>query len=103
MIKGMITKLKVYKNYDLSYKGFIEFRIWDEKFYCSEVNDFIKNIVSNYKNMYECYLEILRWVDFIIYSRYHTLDNIYIYEIEIKNNFINPNKVKTYLEGIIIE
>ncbi len=103
MIKGMITKLKINKKYDLKYEGFIEFRIQDDKFYCNKLNDFIKEIVSNNKVEYNYCLELLRWVDFIIYSKYHTLDDEYIYEFEIKNKLLNPNKTKSYLEAIIIE
>lgn len=98
MKKWMITNLNIYKNYGLNYEWYIEFRIWDEKFYCDEVNKFIKDIIINKRAKYECIINDIRWVDFYVYNWYNKWDWGYVYEIEINNSLINPNKITSFLE-----
>lgn len=98
MKKWMITNLNIHRNYGLNYKGFIEFKIWDEKYHCSEVNKIIKDIILNNRIKYEFYIDNLKWVDFRIHTRYKMWNWYCVYEVEILNNYLNPNKIMSYLE-----
>ncbi len=102
MIKWIINKLNIYKQNDFKYKGFIEFKVWNEKYYCDEINSIINNDTLNNKIKYESFINNLRWIDFWIHSRYKVSDYDYIFEIEILNSFLNPNKSMTYIEGKIL-
>jgi len=64
MKKWMIIDLNIYRLYGFNYEGYIKFRIWDDRYYCSEVSEFIRNLILNNRIKFECIIESLKWVDF---------------------------------------
>jgi len=97
MKKWMIIDLNVYRIYGLNFEGYIKFRIWDDRYYCSEINVFIKDLINNNKIRNKCIIEKLRWVDFKILARYDEWDWWYVFEIELIDSFINSNRIRSFL------
>lgn len=93
MPKWIITNIWIYKNYWIKYDWFIDFRVWDKYYHCSNIDNFMKSYSRNrHQN-----IDNVRWSDFRVLWEYKKSNKWVIFEIELIDKEFNPNREKTYI------
>lgn len=96
--KWMISKLNINKEFGLNYEWILEFKVWNVIYSCTNINEFIKEILIWNIIQYEIFLDKLYWVDFRVYSKNKDSEWITAFEIQIIDSYINKNKVISLLK-----
>lgn len=93
MKKWIITKIEINRIYWVGYNWFIDFKVWDNRYHCSNINNFMKAYNKDRRSN----IESIKWSDFRVLSEYKKSDKWLLFEIELINRDFNPDKKITYI------
>ena len=99
MKKWKIVNIK----FNRKFEGYIEFRIWDKKYYCEGIYFFITQLLFSVKDEiegenaeYKYMKNYLKGADFYLHKEYEAWELRYWYEIEMINSLLFPEKLRRF-------
>lgn len=92
MRKWMITNLEVYSKRGANYEGYVDFIIWDQKYHCWDITNFIRA----FNRFRDIDFTILNWCDFKVVD-YQMDDKWILFQIELLHS--NIAQRNTYLRA----